>query len=243
MVMTRVQMIALGETIPSATLTEWSKAIHGLAVKYLARLSKRGATPGFLGEIEKLNVEVPKLETTQEVGKKDLSASTDDVERDRDDAYDLWREARESAKVEFGTEPDALARFRTGVHVGGSAPLLVSEIRFLVPVLRATLAQLGWLGLNEEFVKRGEALADKLEASNTIQEVTRKGLPPKTAELYLNRGRLYDLTRKLVRIGRLEFRKEPEMAKLFNYEIVRRTQNALRAARNRPGGPGAKPAK
>ncbi len=249
MPLSREETMVLGGKIASQTLTEWSGAMHAIAAKKenAPRLTKRGVAPAFLEEILKLTTSVPKLETTQEVGKKDGPVSTESVERIMDDGFDWRREVLESVKVEFGTDPDRMARFRTGVHVGGSTSLLVREIRFLVPVLRDYAAQLAWLGLNAAFLERGTMLADAIEAANTEQEATVKALPPKTAELYLAKGQLYDLTRKLVRLGRLEFRKEPELARQFTYEIVRRVQVAARAARARAAAaaaaPAAKPAK
>lgn len=238
--LSRSEFIGLGAEFPTQALIEWAGVLSKLGARHAGRLVKRGATPAYLGEIDRLADSVAKLETQQEIGKKDSPAATRGVEEIRAEAVDWWREARESAKVEFGTDPDQLSRFRTGVRVGGSTPLLVREIRFLLPVLSANLEQLAWLGVDEAFVKRGEMLAGKLHDADLAQEEARKTLPPKTAELLLDKGKLYDLVRKLVRLGRLEFRKEPETASQFNYEIVRRGQVGARAARARTATPAAR---
>lgn len=229
--LSREELVALGQLVPTDALTEWSSAQLGVARKWVDRLKRRGVQQAFLDEIATLITGVQKQEPLQERGRKEQPGVTDKLETLRDEGFDWWRETREIAKVEFGTSADALARFRTGVKTGGSTTRLVAEIRHLVPLLREHREQLAWLGANEEYVKKGETAAAQLDAEETRQEAVRKTLPPQTVELYLQKGRLEELVSKLVRIGRLEFRKEPEVAGLFNYEILRRRTVAQRLAR------------
>jgi len=59
-------------------------------------------------------------------------------------------------------------------------------------------------------------------------------LPPHLAEHCYLKGRLYDLTRKLVRIGQLEFLHEPEQTAAFNYSVLRRELRTGSELRIRP---------
>lgn len=229
--LSREELIDLGQSVPTELLAEWVGAQRAVARRAAERLEARGVRKPFLAEIDTLLRTVEKLEGEQERGKKILPEATDRLETIRDAALDWYREVRDVAKVEFGADPHVLARFRTGVRIGGSTPKLIAEFEFLLPLLREHRTQLAWLGVTEGFVKKGDALLGQLREADAAQESLRKALSPKTAELNEQKGRLYELSRKLVRIGRLEFRREPQQAAQFNYEILRRQLTGARAAR------------
>lgn len=226
--LSREEYIEIGAAYPTDRVVEWAGALTKLARQNLERLGRRGVTPAFLGDIEAGVRTVRELEGRQERGKKELPASTADVERARRETLDWWGEARQIVKVEFGGDPDAQARFRTGVKIGHSTPKLAREIEFLLPLLRRHREQIEWLGMNDEFLRRGEEALGRLREADAKQETTRKTLPAQTAELYFRKGQVYDQVRKLVRIGRLEFAREPERAKAFAYEVLRRGRRARR---------------
>jgi len=72
----------------------------------------------------------------------------------------------------------------------------------------------------------GEVLIGNLKVAQSRLDSVCKALPPALAEHCFRKGRLYDLTRKLVRIGQLEFLREPEQAAAFNYSVLRRELRA-----------------
>ncbi len=93
-------------------------------------------------------------------------------------------------------------------------------------VLREHAPQLCWLGVNEDFLQTGEVLIGKLKEAQGKVDAACKTLPPALAEQCCEMGKLYDLTRKLVRIGQLEFLHEPEQAAAFNYAVLRKELRA-----------------
>jgi hypothetical protein len=135
---------------------------------------------------------------------------------------DYWREVRLIAKTEFGADPDTLARFRTGVRFGSSVNQAIAEFEKFMPLLQEYRPQLDWLGVDDEFLRRGEALLGALRQAQSALEAVRGRLSRDAVELNLKKGVLYELNRKLVRIGRLEFRNETELHEAFNYDAVRR---------------------
>ena len=92
----------------------------------------------------------------------------------------------------------------------------------MIPLLREHSATFAPLGAGEDFVTRGELLVARLKEAKSRLDAACKELKPTVAQLYHDKGLLYDLTRHLVRVGRLEFTLEPEQASHFNFTQVRR---------------------
>jgi hypothetical protein len=145
-----------------------------------------------------------------------------DAQRIREEAFAYWQEAKQIVKVEFGSNPDMLVKFRLGVRTGRLIANLTRELDCIVSLLGTHSAQLGWLGVTETFQRVGEVLIGRLKGAQVKLDAVCKALPLPLAEHCFQKGRLYDLTRKLVRIGRLEFLREPEQAAAFNYSVLRR---------------------
>jgi hypothetical protein len=139
-----------------------------------------------------------------------------------EEASDYWREAQMMAKVEFGTCPDLLAKFRTGVRTGLLLANLAKEIESTVSLLREHASQLAALGGSDAFVARGTAVVAKLKDAKTELDAACAALPTPAALHYHDKGVLYDRTRKLVRTARLEFRSDPEQASEFNFTGIRK---------------------
>ena len=217
--LSREDFIELGVSIPSDTLVEWATGQLAATKGKEARLEARGVDGLNLGAIRDLAALV-------EERQKDLSdappTALAPAQRIRDEAMAYWREAKLMAKVEFGTRPDMLARFRTGVQSGLLLANLTKEIESVVALLREHAPQLARVGGTDAFIARGTALVGKLKEAKAGLDAACRALPAASAQQCHDKGLLYDRTRKLVRTGRLEFLLDPERASEFNFTGVRK---------------------
>jgi hypothetical protein len=143
------------------------------------------------------------------------------AQRIREEAIAFWQEAKQIVKVESGSNPDVQAQLQVGVRSGRLIAKLTRELDCIVSLLGKHSAQLGWLGVTETFQRVGEAMISNLRGAQAKLDSACKGLSAVLSEHCFRKGHLYDLTQKLVRIGRLEFLHEPEQASAFNYEVLR----------------------
>ena len=142
--------------------------------------------------------------------------------RIREEALAYWQEAKQILKIEFGMCPEVQVKGRLGVRTGRLLGNLCREMECVVSVLREHSPQLGWLGVDEAFINAGDVLIGKLMEAQGKLDRACKAMSPALLELCCQKGNLYDLCRKLVRIGQLEFLHEPEQAAAFNYSLLRR---------------------
>jgi hypothetical protein len=224
--LSREECIELGVSIPNAPLIDWAEGQLAAARAREARLEHRGIHAPYLKEIQTL----VKTITAAQAGLARTSAvppaEVVDAQRIREEAFAYWQEAKQIVKVEFGSNPDMLVKFRLGVRTGRLIANLTRELDCIVSLLGAHSEQLGWLGVTDTFRKVGEVLIGRLKEAQSKLDSACKALPPAVAELCFLKGRLYDLTRKLVRVGQLEFLREPEQAAAFNYSVLRRELRA-----------------
>jgi hypothetical protein len=218
----REEFIELGVSVSTASLTEWASAQLTATKGRETRLQTRGLNAAYLSGVKDL---IAVVESRQ----KELGASQELppqaaalAQRIREEALGYWREAKQIAKVEFGTDPDRLARFRTGVQTGLLISNLIKELESMVALLREHSSQLVALGGTEAFVARGELLIGRLKEVKGTLDAACRALPAPAAQQCHDKGLLYDLTRKLVRVGRLEFILDPEQSAAFNFTGVRR---------------------
>lgn len=229
--LSRDEFVLLGMTLPADRLLPWAGEQAALARQNSGRLQRRGINPAFLEEIETRTASVRDL--AKRAG-GDPTVDVRAVTHLAAEALSYWYEVRQIATVEFGTDPDDLARFRPGVRVGSSLRLIAGELDRTVPLLREYIGRLGWLGVDDAFIQRGADLAARVREGEGRAEALRQALSPEATDLDRSKGLLYELVRKLVRIGRLEFRTEPEKAARFNYDTLRRAAPRKPAARARP---------
>lgn len=232
MAIARNEAIANGHRFRSELLITWAKQLAKSARKDLKFLSTRGVKEEMLREFERLTKTVEELEIKQEREKKVSKSATVATYEAFEEAHRWWREGKQMIKIEFGDYPDRTAEFRTGTRVGYSLPKLIREAEFMLDAFKRYSENFEWLG-GKDFVNRGNELLAKLKDADTEQESTIKQLPKETAELYFNKGELYQLGRKIVRLGRLVFINEPRKASPYNYEILRRSQKATISAATR----------
>lgn len=221
-VLSREECIELGVSTPTSVLIEWAGKQISATKGRESRLQIRGIFDGTLSDIRELAVAVEGRQ--RELGDShplppEPAAS---AERIRADALAYWREAKRLVAVAFASQPDVLAKFRTGVHTGLLITNLVRELELMIPLLREHAAPIAKLGVGESFVTRGELLVARLKEAKVRLDAACKELPPTVAQLCHDKGLLYHLTRNLVRVGRLEFTLEPEQAAHFNFNLVRR---------------------
>jgi hypothetical protein len=150
----------------------------------------------------------------------------DQSQQIREEASAYLEEAKQIVKIEFGTCPEVQAKCRLGVRTGRLLANLCREIECVVAVLREQSPQLSWLGVDEAFINAGDELIGKLKEAQTKLDRACKALSPALVNLCYEKGKLYDLCRKLVRIGQLEYLHEPEQAAAFNYTLPRRELRA-----------------
>lgn len=217
----REDLIELGVSVPTEVLTGWASDQVEATKGRESRLELRGVNAATLSGIRDLIDVVRRGHQEQSEGRDLPPQAAALAERIRLDSMRYWNEAKRMVKIAFAGQPDILAKFRTGVLTGRLILNLAKELESLVVLLREHEPQLKVLGLNESFITRGEVLAGRLrEVKGQLDEACR-GLAPTAAQQCRDKGLLYDLTRRLVRIGRLEFALEPEPVSAFNFTRVR----------------------
>jgi hypothetical protein len=224
--LTREECIELGLSVPTSVLVVWATVQLAVARGTRERLGSRGITAPFLREIKTLIGKVAELENTLGKEKASLQPELTRSRQIREEALAYWREARQIVKIEFGRFPEIQARCRLGIRTGRLLANLCREMECVVAALREHSPVLGRLGVDEAFLSAGDAQIGKLKEARARLDSTRQSLSPDLAEQCTQKGQLYDLTRKLVRIGRLEFLHEPEQASAFNYSQLRRELRA-----------------
>jgi hypothetical protein len=220
--LSREDFIELGVSTPTPTLVEWANGQMSATKGHESRLGVRGVTAATLLGIRDLTAKVG-------AGQRELGDShvlppepAAVAERIRAEAIGYWRQAKRFAGVAFAAQPDVLAKFRTGVRTGLLITNLIKELESMIPLLREHSATFGPLGAGEDFVTRGELLVARLKEAKSRLDAACKELLLTVAQLCHDKGLLYDLTRNLVRVGRLEFTLEPEQASRFNFTRVHR---------------------
>jgi hypothetical protein len=232
--LTRRECIELGVSVPTGPLTAWAIDQLAAAGGREKRLEHRGIHSPYLEEIQALIGTITEAQPAQGRENAMPPAEVIDAQRIREEAFAYWQEAKQIVKVEFGSNPDMLVKFRLGVRTGRLIANLTRELDCIVSLLGEHSAQLGWLGVTETFQRVGGVLIGKLKEAQAKLDAVCRALPPVLAEQCFRKGRLYDLTRKLVRIGQLEFLHEPELAAAFNYSVLRRELRAGSEVRAKP---------
>ena len=224
--LSRQECIELGLSVPTVPLLVWANEQFSAAKGRQKRLRHRGITAQYLKEIKTLIKTVAELQNTLAKEKASLPSEAEELQRIREEAFAYWQEAKQIVKIEFGTCPEMQIQCRLGVRTGRLLANLTREMECVVPVLKIHSPQLSWLGVDEDFLKVGGLLIGKLKEAQAKLDSVCKALSPILAEKCCEKGKLYDLTRKLVRIGQLEFLHEPEQAAAFNYSKLRRELRA-----------------
>jgi hypothetical protein len=224
--LSREECIELGLSVPAVPLVVWATEQLSAAKARQARLEDRGITAPFLKEVKILVGRVTDLEATLGNKKTPLPPEVDQSQQIREEASAYCQEAKQIVKIEFGTCPEIQARGRLGIRTGRLLANLCREIECVVAVLREQLPQLSWLGVDEAFINAGDELIGKLKEAQAKLDRACKALSPNLAEQCCRKGELYDLCRKLVRIGQLEYLHEPEQAAAFNYTLLRKELRA-----------------
>lgn len=221
-VLNREEFIELGLSIPTAFVTEWASGQVSATKGRESRLEMRGVNGAYLSGIRDLADLVGKRQREMGASNELPPAPAALAERVRAEAMGYWRECKRLARIAFESQPDVLAKFRTGVHTGLLIQNLVRELELMVALLREHSAAFAPLGAGDPFIARGELLVGRLKEAKSKMDAACRELPPTVAQHCHDKGLLYDLTRRLVRIGRLEFTLEPKQAADFNFKKVRR---------------------
>lgn len=224
--LSREECIELGVSVPTTSLIGWASEQLAAGKARSERLERRGIHGAFLQTLKGTIDKVAEIQGTLGKDRSALPTELLQAQRVREDAFAYWQEVQQIVKVEFATRPEIQAKFQMGIRTGHLISNLRRVLEGNLALLRAHSAELSWLGVNEAFLKSGEVLIGKLHEAQTTLEAGCRGLPALLMELSFEKGKLYDLTRKLVRIGRLEFLQEPEQSAVFNYELLRKELRA-----------------
>ena len=224
--LSREECIELGLSVPTGPLIGWATEQLAAVKGREERLECRGITAPFLKEVKILIGTVSELQNTLGKEKASLPPVVAELQRIREEASAYWQEAKQIVKIEFGTCPEIQAQCRLGVRTGRLLANLCREMECVVAVLRQHSPQLSWLGVDEAFLNAGDALIRKVKDAQAKLDVACKAFSPALAEQCCEKGKLYDLCRKLVRIGQLEYLHEPEQAAAFNYTLLRKELRA-----------------
>jgi len=229
--LSREEFIELGVSIPTGFVTKWASGQIAATKGRESRLELRGVTSAYLAGIRDLHDLVERQQRELGEAHELPPEAAALAERIRAEAMGYWREAKKLASVAFATQPDTLAKFRTGVQTGLLIMNLDLEIESTVGLLREHSASFTPLGADASFITRGELLVTRLKQAKAQLDETCRHLPPTVAQQAHDKGLLYDLTRKLVRVGRLEFTGEPDQVSAFNFSLVRRERGVSSAPR------------
>jgi hypothetical protein len=224
--LSRGECIELGISVPSVPLVVWATEQLSVAKGRQERLEGRGITASYLKEVKTLVGKVVELQTTLGNKKASLPPEVVQSQQIREEASAYLQEAKQIVKIEFGTCPEVQAKCRLGVRTGRLLALLCRELECVVAVLRDHSPQLAWLGADSAFINAGDNLIGRLQEEQAKLVSACNALSPVLADLCCEKGKLYDLCRKLVRIGQLEYLHEPEQAAVFNYTLLRKELRA-----------------
>ena len=224
--LSREECIELGASVSTAPLTGWAADQLAAARGREGRLERRGIHSPYLQEIQTLIETI--TETQFKLGLETAVPPPQvmDAQRIREEAFACWQEAKELLKVEFGSNPEVLVKFRMGVRTDRLIATMTRELDCIVSLMGEHSARSGWLSVTRTFQRVGEVLIGKLKEAQAKLDSVCKALPPGLAEQCCRKGRLYDLTRKLVRMGQLEYLHEPEQAAAFNDSVLQREPGA-----------------
>src|SRR5438105_481869 len=144
--LSREDFIELGVSVPADALIEWAARQLAATKGKETRLQARGVNGAYLTGLLDLLSKIKKHQ--RDLGDSDDSPpeAVDLAQRIREEAVEYWREAKQIAKVGFGSSPDVLAKFRTGVQTGLLIANLTRELESVVGLLREHSSQLAGLG-------------------------------------------------------------------------------------------------
>lgn len=217
--LSREDLIELGASFPTGRLVEWASGQLAATVGRESRLRTRGVDDAHLSGMKDLLGAVEKRTESEDAGDPDVPAIAL-AGRVRVEALGYLREAQRIAAAEFGPRPEVLAKFRRGVLIGFLIANLVRELEIILDLLREHAPDLSGAGGNAAFLGRGALLVEKLKEAKAGLDRACRELPTSQARRCHDKGLLYDLTRKLVRSGRLEFAPDREAA-AFNFAGMR----------------------
>lgn len=233
---TRDELIELGAGQPPSPLIAWAWELLAATKTTESRLQTRGVTGAQLAGLRDLVGIVEKRQ--QELGDACVlpPQAVALAQRIREEAAGYWREVRQIVRAEFSTQPDLLARFRTGVRTGLLLGNLTRELEAALPLLREHASALAPLGATPAFIERGELLVARLKEAKRQLDDACRALPSNVIEHCYHKGLLYDLCRKLVRVGRLAFMLDPQQASAFNFTGVRASRGISTRPRMKKAG-------
>jgi hypothetical protein len=222
MTYTRSDLETIGEAFTANTLLEWSGRLLAAANEDLAQLRIRGVTPDLLLDIEIARMDVARLKALRK-GERRPDPSLAKARRAAIEEAIDWRiELRGLAQAVFDSQPALMEKFRPGIKVSRSIPLLAAEVTNLLAALRECGDPLEAVGVTGEFVERGRDLVSRLQEASSRLEEERSLTPQTTLDLNYAKGVLYTRARFVCRLARVELRHEPSRAARYGYALLRR---------------------
>ncbi|HUT76745.1 MAG TPA: hypothetical protein VM285_03610 [Polyangia bacterium] len=130
----------------------------------------------------------------------------------------------------FDDEPEIADEFYHGGKIGRSVPKLTGRLQVLATLVEKHQPALSAWGLQPAMIVEVKDIVAALEDANVAQERAMTELPAKTRELYLAKGRLYLLLKKLARAGRTVFAGDPTLTAKLNLDILNRKGSRRKTA-------------
>jgi hypothetical protein len=226
MAYSRTELETIGEAFTANALLEWSGRILTSSHEDIGRLRLRGITPDQLQEIEAARLDVGRLKELRKRERRPDPPLARARKKAIEEAIDWRLELRGLAQAVFDSEPRLLERFRPGIKVSRSVPLLAAELATLLAAVKETADSMKDVGVTEQFVFRGEDIRRRLEESARRMEDERSLTAGTSLDLNFSKGVLYTRVRFLCRVARVEFRREPARAALYGYALLRRATRA-----------------
>jgi hypothetical protein len=224
----RPELEMIGEAFTANALLDWSGRVLAAAQDDLARLSGRGITRESLQRIEVARMDVDRLKAIRKSDRRADPTLAKERRSAIEEAIDWRLELRGMVQAVFDSQPEILERFRPGIKVSRSLPLIIGELESLLGAVREHDVALRPVGVTDTFNARGREILDRLKDSLRRLEEERSLTPPPTLDLNHAKGVLYTLTRYLCRIARVELRREPLKSARYGYALVRRGMGSYR---------------
>lgn len=113
----------------------------------------------------------------------------------------------------------------------GYARDALAELELRIEAARDMKPRLEECGLTDNFIGRGRTLARQLKTAIGAEDVNPENLHFTLRRLYMRKGALYLLLKRLVRAGQLVFAHKPERARLYHLvELEPQVEEYFRAA-------------
>lgn len=229
----RESYIELGGRYRTPQLTAQAEFFAGLAEEDTEDLSRFGWTSGKTDELRSLREEVSQAFRSRTLAAEDVSAATEKRDAILSDAKAWMRQLVTLAPNAFFAQPEEADDFAKARKLSRRVAYAIERIGYLVDTAKKHKAALSEWGINASFLKEGEALLKALRESEGKQDRQVADLPREVQNFREKKGRLYVALKRLQRVGRATYVRDPLSAARYNLNILYSKPGARAASRVR----------